>query len=132
MLHLNLITLVAVALGGALGALLRLLLRQASLSWWGAGFPWGTLLANGLGSFTAGLLFSLFSQAIWDLPEAWRSGLMIGLLGALTTFSTFSVDILQMVQQQEWGKAMINLSANVGISLGAVFVGAWLGGRMAP
>ncbi len=111
-----------VALGGAIGASLRYGLNIAVIHYLGKGFPYGTLLVNVIGSFFLGLLFSAIEHGIVaDLP--WRSLLSIGLLGAFTTFSTFSLDTLLLIQHGDWFKAVLNVSLNVMICLFA----AWLG-----
>ncbi len=111
-----------IALGGATGACLRYFLSQLMLQWFGKGFPFGTLLVNIVGSFLLGFLYSLLEH---DQLEAalWRTTIGIGFLGALTTFSTFSVDTLMLFQQGLWLKAALNVTLNILCCLFA----AWLG-----
>jgi fluoride exporter len=114
--------LLLVAIGGALGASMRYGLTGLMLSWFGKGFPYGTLCVNVLGSFLLGLLFSALEHGIVaDLP--WRSLISVGLLGAFTTFSTFSLDTLLLIQHGEWFKAI----ANVGLNVIVCVFAAWLG-----
>lgn len=111
-----------VSIGGALGASLRFGTHHLLTLWLGKGFPYGTLAVNVIGSFLMGLLFSLIEHGIVsDLP--WRSLLSVGLLGAFTTFSTFSLDTLLLLQQGDWLKAILNVFLNVLVCLFA----AWLG-----
>lgn len=118
--------LIFVALGGALGATLRFTIHHFLTLWLGKGFPFGTLTVNIIGSFLLGLLFSLIEHGIVaDLP--WRSLLGIGLFGAFTTFSTFSLDTLLLLQQGEWLKALLNVCLNVFVCL----LAAWLGMQLA-
>ncbi len=111
-----------VALGGAFGAMLRFFISEVVLLSLGRGFPYATLLVNIVGSFIMGLLYAAISnEYVMIIP--WRTMIGIGFLGALTTFSTFSLDTLLMLQQGEWFKAAANIALNVMLCL----FGAWLG-----
>lgn len=101
-----------IALGGAAGACLRFFLSQLALQWFGKGFPFGTLTVNLLGSFGLGLLYALIEQGQIEVV-LWRTGLGIGFLGAFTTFSTFSLDSLLLLQQGLWMKAALNVVLNL-------------------
>ncbi len=112
---------VAVGIGAALGAWLR----------WGLGLllnpvfvwvPLGTLVANLGGGFTMGWVLGLI-QAVPDMPPAVKLLLTTGLLGGLTTFSTFSAEGLHLLQRGEWGWLVAHTLAHV---LGSLFM-AWLG-----
>ncbi|MDH5592665.1 MAG: CrcB family protein, partial [Gammaproteobacteria bacterium] len=83
--------LLAIAGGGAIGAVLRFTLSANIDRWFDRGYPLGTLLVNIIGSLMVGLLFSLIIER-GILPVEWRAALMIGFLGAFTTFSTFSME----------------------------------------
>jgi CrcB protein len=112
----------SIAMGGAAGACLRFFLSQMAIQLFGKGFPFGTLLVNVLGSFILGLLYSLIEQGqLQTIP--WRSLVGVGFLGALTTFSTFSVETVMLLQQGEWVKSIVNVFVNVIFCLFA----AWLG-----
>ncbi len=118
----NLTNFLFVAIGGALGASMRYGVTILLMHFLGKGFPYATLLVNVIGSFFMGILFSVIEHGMMsDLP--WRSLLGIGLLGAFTTFSTFSLDTLLLLQQGDWFKAILNILLNVTICLFA----AWLG-----
>ncbi|WP_297818446.1 fluoride efflux transporter CrcB [uncultured Paraglaciecola sp.] len=114
-----------IALGGALGACLRYFLSQLMLQWFGKGFPFGTLLVNIVGSFFLGFLYSLLEHGQLE-AALWRTTIGIGFLGALTTFSTFSVDTLMLFQQGLWFKAALNVTLNILCCLFA----AWLGTQL--
>lgn len=114
-----------IALGGALGACLRYFLSQLMLQWFGKGFPFGTLLVNIFGSFFLGFLYSLLEHGQLE-AALWRTTIGIGFLGALTTFSTFSVDTLMLFQQGLWFKAALNVTLNILCCLFA----AWLGTQL--
>lgn len=110
-----------IALGGATGACLRYFLSQLMLQWFGKGFPFGTLLVNVVGSFLLGFLYSLLEHGHIE-AALWKTTIGIGFLGALTTFSTFTVDTLMLLQQGLWLKAGLNIVLNVICCL----IAAWL------
>ena len=114
--------LLAVALGGAVGALARYGVSTAVAAAFGPRFPLGTLVANVAGSFAMGWLFALFAERVHVSPEM-RLLVMTGLLGAFTTFSTFSVETLALLQAGRWLAGAANVLASVALCLGA----AWLG-----
>jgi CrcB protein len=108
----------AVAAGGALGALGRYGL-SAWLAPWSAGrFPFATLAANVLGCALIGVLHVLIVERAL-LPAIWREALMIGVLGAFTTFSTFSIDTLGLWQNHQPLLAIVNAAANLILCLAA-------------
>jgi CrcB protein len=113
---------VAIALGGALGSLARYGVSTAIYGWLGRGFPWGTLVVNVLGSFLMGFLFVLLIERLAWAPE-WRAALLIGFLGAFTTFSTFSIETLNLLEQ---GAALVAV-ANVMLSVGVCVLVCWAG-----
>lgn len=110
-----------IAIGGASGACLRYFISQLMLQWFGKGFPFGTLLVNVTGSFLLGFLYSLLEHGQLE-AGLWRTTVGVGFLGALTTFSTFSVDTLMLFQQGFWLKAALNIMLNITCCLFA----AWL------
>ncbi|MBI1373172.1 MAG: fluoride efflux transporter CrcB [Phycisphaera sp.] len=122
----NAATLAAIALGGAIGALCRFglarLVAMASPS-----FPYGTLAANIIGCFLIGLLTVWFEQR--SLPYL-RSGILIGFLGALTTFSTFSYESLMLMERGQTLAAFLNVVGTVIVCLAAAFGGLALGKAM--
>ncbi|MFQ3218895.1 MAG: CrcB protein [Paraglaciecola sp.] len=111
-----------IACGGAAGACMRFFMTQLILQWFGRGFPYGTLLVNVIGSFSLGFLYSLIAQRQME-AVLWKTALGTGLFGAFTTFSTFSVDTLMLLQQGLWIKGLLNIFLNLSCSLCA----AWLG-----
>lgn len=118
-------TLAFVALGGAIGATGRFVISQWCLTLFGKGFPYGTLTVNLLGSFLMGSLFILIEQgSIAGSP--WRQLIGLGLLGALTTFSTFSMDNFLLLQQAAWLKLGLNILLNVVLCLVAVAAGYYI------
>lgn len=111
-----------VAMGGALGAMLRYGISSGIYAWFGRSFPYGTLVVNVAGSFAIGLLSILLVEK-FNIPQEWRLALVVGVLGALTTFSTFSWDTLDLMQQGLMQRAFLNVLLNVVLCIGA----AWMG-----
>ncbi len=114
-----------VALGGACGASLRFYISQLVLNWLGKGFPFATLMVNICGSFLMGLLYQLIEYEIIDL-HIHRTLIGIGFLGAFTTFSTFSLDSLLLLQQGEVLKAALNILLNVSLCISAAALGMFM------
>lgn len=121
---------IAIALGGALGALSRYLLSLKMYTWLGRDFPWGTLTVNVLGSFLMGLLAIFFTSRM-PVDDSIRNGVLIGYLGALTTYSTFAMDKLQLLQQGEYIKAGSYMLASTIVCLLAVIAGVFLAKQLA-
>ena len=116
---------VFVAVFGALGALARWgsshWVSQSSAS----SLPLGTLAVNGIGSALLGLMcgFCLHSDA---LDERWRLALATGFLGSFTTFSTFSVETIQLADSQRWGLAATNIALQLVVGLTAAAAGFFI------
>jgi len=113
---------ILIGLGGALGALMRFWISSGVAVLWGRGFPFGTLIVNILGSLLIGILYVLFAERMIAAAGV-RALLVVGLLGALTTFSAFSIETLQLIEGGELWKALVNVSANVMLCLFACWVG---------
>ena len=116
----------AIAGGGALGALARFYASAGIYRALGRDFPWGTLVVNVLGSFLMGLLFVLFLERLVTGPEV-RSAVLVGFLGAFTTFSTFSMETLALIEQGALGKGLLNMLASVLLCVLACWLGVLLG-----
>ena len=119
-------TYLAVALGGALGAVTRYCLSTQVERFNGSNFPLGTFTVNLIGSLLIGVLFVLFMERL-SLVEQYRPLLMIGFLGAMTTFSTFSLDALLLFQQGHYNTALIYILSSVAVCLFAAYTGLLLG-----
>lgn len=116
------LTLFAVALGGGLGAVSRFAMSHQVYQWFGRDFAWGTLSVNVLGSFAMGLLAVLLVDKLGASTE-WRAFIMVGFLGAFTTFSTFSYETMEYIQVGEINKAFLNILVSVVTCLAAVWLG---------
>jgi len=104
-----------VAVGGALGSLLRWWMSGAVQRLTGSVFPWGTFAVNAFGSFAIGVIAALSLERAL-VPPAVRVFLITGILGGFTTFSAFSYETFGLLRDAQWGPAL-------GYSLGSVAVG---------
>lgn len=109
----------AVAAGGALGAVLRYLVAIGSGRAFGTDFPWGTLIINVTGSFLIGIFAALFATR-WNLPQAARIFLTVGICGGYTTFSTFSLDAWVLIERGQTVASAVYMIASVVLSVGAL------------
>ncbi|MBQ0771790.1 fluoride efflux transporter CrcB [Parasphingorhabdus sp.] len=91
--------------GGAIGAAARYHLGRLIFHLGGMGFPYGTLVANVSGGFLMGVLAGVLARGNFS-DEPWRLLLGVGLLGGFTTFSTFSLEVLNMIERSQWGTAI--------------------------
>lgn len=116
-----------IAIGGALGSVARHWVNLHFMERMGAAFPWGTLVANISGCFLIGLISGLAALGgRWSPPPAMLLFLMVGVCGGYTTFSSFSLQNLALIQSGALGKAFANIFASVTVGLFAVWAGALL------
>ena len=116
-----------VAVAGMIGALSRWGVSEAAKRI-GEDFPWGTLIVNGLGSILLGFLVQAALQADWR-PEI-KLAVGTGFLGSFTTFSTFSVETVKLIEAGNWTAALSNVGLNLTLGLGGAALGIWLATRM--
>ncbi len=113
---------IAIGAGGFIGAVFRYWLSGWSYNILGAKLPYGTLIVNVIGSFCLGLFITLVTTK-FIVSDVTRNLIAIGLLGAFTTFSTFSYETIALVQNGLILKALVNILLNVFLALIAVWVG---------
>jgi len=115
-----------IALGGGLGTLLRYLTALAAARWLGTDFPYGTLIVNLAGSFAIGLVQTLGTEALM-IPDHARLFLTTGMMGGLTTYSTFSYETVRLVEAGAWSQAWINVAVTTLLCLALCFLGIGAG-----
>lgn len=106
----------AVGLGGALGSIARYAFMTASGRMMGLTYPWGTFGVNVLGSFAMGLLVGIFAQLLPVNPVI-RNFLTVGFLGGFTTFSTFSLDVVALLDRGAWLAVTLYVGGSVVLSV---------------
>lgn len=114
--------LLLVALGGALGSVARYGVGFAAARWVGLGFPWGTLVVNVLGGVAMGILTARVGPA----NETLRLLFGVGLLGGFTTFSTFSIETVRLIEHRP-DLAFLYVAASLVLSIGGCWLGLTLG-----
>jgi CrcB protein len=123
------IQILSIAAGGALGALSRFYVSGWVYGRLGRTFPFGTLAVNALGSLIMGLCAVLLVDRL-PAPPAVRAFMLVGFLGAFTTFSTFSVETLGLIEQGESLRALLNVLVSVVICVTAAWVGMAAGRQL--
>ncbi len=116
----------AVAIGGAMGSILRYLMVQKAQLCLKTIFPLGVFLVNFLGCFLIGLCYVLIIER-YALGPVWRAVVLIGFLGGFTTFSSFTMDTLQLVQQGNYLMALTYVAISVVVCFAANVIGMMLG-----
>ncbi len=121
--------LMAIAIGGAVGSVLRFMLSTSVHRLMGKDFPYGTLTVNVLGSLLMGFLFIMLVERQISSVEL-RSGILFGVLGAFTTFSSFSFETLALMESGDWVKALVNVFVSVSACLLATWIGLGIGRQL--
>lgn len=111
-----------IAAGGAFGAVARHLVSSQITQWLGSGFPWGILIVNIAGSFAMGVLVEM-SALFWSPSPELRAFLTVGLLGAFTTFSTFSLEVALLYERGQLLLAAGYVASSVVLAIGGLFAG---------
>jgi len=121
--------LILIAVGGAIGAVLRYWVSTGVYALLGRGLPWGTLAVNVIGSALMGVFYVLLIERM-AISVAWRSLLLIGLFGAFTTFSTFSIETLNLLESGELARAVVNILLSLSLCMIAVWLGVVFGRQL--
>jgi CrcB protein len=114
--------LLLIALGGAIGTILRYLTSLLAVRWFGPEFPYGTLIVNLSGAFIIGLVQELSAETA-VISDNTRLFLTTGMMGGLTTYSTFSYETVRLMEANAWSQAWINVIVTTTICLGLCFLG---------
>jgi CrcB protein len=117
---------VMICLGGAIGTGLRYLTSGVAARWLGVDFPYGTLVVNVVGSFLIGLIQQVGTASLL-IPETTRLFLAVGIMGGLTTYSSFSYETVRLAQIGAWGQAWVNVLVTTALCLGVCFLGIAVG-----
>lgn len=117
--------LAAIALAGAIGAILRFMVSNGVYQYLGRDFPYGTLAVNLIGSFLLGLMTEALLLQRLALTQEFRVAILVGLFGSFTTFSTFSLETVYLLEQGSFAKAGLNISVSIVTCLLAVWLGLW-------
>src|SRR5689334_11336309 len=115
-----------VALGGAIGSVARYLLMQAVGRLHSVPFPYGTLAVNILGSFALGLTVGIIARVLPPHSSAIHAFVAVGIMGGFTTFSTFSLDVVTLLEQGNTLTALAYIAASVLLSVLALALGVLL------
>ena len=118
-------TIFGIAVGGAVGSILRYLVQIQCTHWFGSRFPLGTLIINTIGSLLTGFLFIVLLER-YSVSSEIRLALMTGLLGGFTTFSAFSLETIDLIQQGSFLSAASNIILSVVLCLTACYLGVIL------
>jgi CrcB protein len=111
-----------IALGGAIGTVLRYLTSALAARWLGVDFPYGTLIVNLAGSFLIGLIQQVGTESL-VIPDDARWFLTTGVMGGLTTYSAFSYETIRLVEAQAWTQAWVNVAVTTLACLALCFLG---------
>lgn len=114
--------------GAGLGGVLRYWISNGIYYILGKSFPYGTLFVNISGCFLMGVLFVLTIERFNSLASPLRALLLIGVLGGYTTFSSFSIETINLIESGQWGSALLNIILSLVICIAATWIGV-IGGR---
>jgi CrcB protein len=120
-----------VALGGAIGSAFRFLASAAAVHWLGEAFPYGTLIVNLVGAFAIGFVQQVATETLL-IPEGARLFLTSGLMGGLTTYSTFSYETVRLFEENAWVAAWTNIVGTTALALALCVAGMAVARACAP
>jgi CrcB protein len=115
-----------ITFGGAIGTLLRYIASLLAARWFGTEFPYGTLIVNLSGAFVIGLVQQLGTEAL-VIPDNTRFFLTTGMMGGLTTYSTFSYETVRLMEIGAWNQAWVNIVVTTVVCLSLCFLGMAIG-----
>ncbi|HFC91991.1 MAG TPA: fluoride efflux transporter CrcB [Leucothrix mucor] len=118
----SILQIIVIMIGGALGAAMRYLVSSGFYSLLGRDFPYGTLAVNVIGSFFMGVLTVLLIDRV-EVDPLIKLAILVGFLGSFTTFSTFSMDTLVLINEGALSRAFLNMLTNVVVCVSAVWLG---------
>lgn len=113
---------VLIMAAGSVGTLARYSLAGWAQRMAGAGFPWGTFVVNMVGCFTVGLLWALFERR-WAIPAETRTIVLVGFMGAFTTFSSYILESGLMLRTADWTGAVVYIGLQNFIGIAALMAG---------
>jgi len=114
---------VVIALGGMIGAVSRYVVVLFFQQFFNIVFPWGTLIVNISGAFLIGVFVEMFSAVL--VSPAWRLFILVGCIGSYTTFSTYSIETVNLIRDGEWQFAIYNILLNNILCISAVVLGIY-------
>ena len=123
-------TFVWISIGAVLGANARYLVTRVTTQWLGPSFPYGTLVVNVFGCLAIGVVATMLTGRLVDRPEIVRLVVIVGFLGSLTTFSSFSYETHELFRHGEWVRAVANIVLSVLAGLAGVRLGVELTPRL--
>lgn len=117
-----------VGLGGSLGAIARFILGTLISDRWGTSWPYGTFVINVTGCFLIAFFMTLTAERV-TVHEGWRFFFPVGFVGAYTTFSTYELETMRLLETGAWARAAGYVLLSTIVGLGAVFLAAWAARR---
>lgn len=114
-----------VGCGGAIGSILRYGIGILSVRLWGLNFPWGTMAINVIGALLIGIFAGLLSS-FQNWAETTRLFFMVGILGGFTTFSTFSLDAVMLIEREQYLYFILYTAGSVILSIAVTIIGLFL------
>ncbi len=118
--------LLLIVLGGGIGSGLRYVVSVVAARWFGTDFPYGTLIVNVTGAFVIGLVQQLGTETVL-VSDTTRLFLTTGMMGGLTTYSTFSYETVRLMEANAWSHAWINIAVTTVVCLSVCFLGIAVG-----